>query len=1006
MDPLSLLGVTATIVQSIGVAFKAATVIRQYAGETQSVDLDMPLDELALTLDHLRHAKVIENSEFAELARDAYGLAKDLLDMNAKLIKSRHAPLWTLPVQRARAASSRRQIDARIEELLELQRKIERILLTRLSRVREDDVHKIQESHDFKELDAYGKAAVTALLGQYLDQKNDGDAARCFTSAGRLMNHIQGSAGAGNIQDDGSPLNHARAAEDERRVSADGALLELLQYRLMENRKAMITKPFESSCQWVYKKPVDGKWKSLPDWLDCGSGVYLIVGNEASGKSTMMKYISTREKTLEGLRKWAHDQPLVTAAFFFWRNGTQLEKSEEGLWRSLLYSVLDQLPQLMPIVFPREWALLYSTAGGEDSMLSEGLGAWEVETLQRAFHRLVTQDQMPLKLFILIDGIDEYQNDGSSDDFGKIVGFIKEEIASSENVKALVSSRPLEAFDRSGLQPSLTLHELNHDDIEVYVRSVLEEDNRFLANRDADSEKAEPLIRYILSASKGVFLWAVLSVRTVGGKLAEGKSLDEITASLQREFILALADLYRLIWEGMEDTTTMQAAQILQIMLAGKEVKRSWLDNDEEGLRLIDLALGLGDPEETIEAHVVPWHIVKPDVQGKCNAIANGFMKTWPGFITTANVGEGERNWNPSSRIRYCHRSVPEFFSERYASLLRTATLNLSFQFCPRIAHLKAAVHQLKVLPKPLLDEPLRVLWAIATTALMAANRIDTGNPFSPGGAGDLDVLYALDTHKYHALLVELDRTMEHHHKILQQDAENNYLQTVLQDHRGTVIIHDRGRDSRLKAAMHWSNFHSDPAYAHPRSWNDSFLSLTIEFGLHNYVKSRLGSGNSSKVLKAKKGRPLLDYALRPSLPLHVAPHTLVAPDVVKTLLDHGARPNEKFEGRTCWEGALQWQYDVFAVGEGRAVFEMGGTTEDARRVADSRVEVFTMLLDKGADVLASIVTAKGNKISARRVLEVSLKGWVTNEDIVQALLERFPEDKTDRLGSFRVFGD
>ncbi|KAF5007201.1 hypothetical protein FDECE_6463 [Fusarium decemcellulare] len=885
-----------------------------------------------------------------------------------------------------------------------------------LTRTREDAVKNIRESLEFKKLDVRREVAVDALLDQYVNNKNDRDATRCFVSAGRLMNHIRGSAGPEDVQDGSSPFNEAHVVVDGRRASADRALLDLLQYRGMENRKAVIAQPFKSSCQWVYREPVDGEWASLPGWLTCGSGVYLIVGHEASGKSTLMKYISTHEKTLECLSQWAKGQPVVTAAFFFWRNGTQLERSEEGLWRSLLYSILYELPQLMPIVFPREWALLYSSVGSEDSMLNEGLGAWEVKKLQRAFHRLVDQKKMPQKLFILIDGIDEYQDDGSSDDFGKIVRFINGEVASSENIKALVSSRPLEAFDQEDLQPSLTLHELNHDDIEVYVRSVLEEDSQFRSKRDTDNVKAESLILYILSESKGAFLWAVLAVRTVKTKLAEGKTLDEIKAGLQRELGSALGDLYKLIWDSMNPTAQTQASQILQIMLAGKEIKRSWLDNDEEALRLIDLTLGLGDPNETIDAHIIQWQIAQSDIQNKCNTIADGFMKTWPGFITIASLREGERNWNPSSRIRYCHRSVPDFFSKYYMSLLRTATLGLSFQFCPRVAHLKAVVHQLKVLPKPLLDEPLRVLWALVTTALMAANRIDTGDTFNPGNSRHSDVPYTLDTHKYHALLAQLDRTMAHHHKILQQHVDNNYrtmaqhrkilqqhvdnnyLPTVLQDHRRTVSIHDRGRDSRLKAAMHWSNFHNDRAYAHPRSWNDSFLSIAVQFGLHNYVDSQLGSGNSSKVLKAKKGRPLLDYALRPSLPLIVVPYILFTPVMVKTLLDHGAHPNEKFEGRTCWEGALQWQYDVFGAGKGRVVFDVGGTTEDAQRMADARAKMFTMLLDKGADVLASIEIANGDRVSARQVVKDYLNDWVTNGDLVRALLERFPEDKTARV--------
>ncbi|KAB5560340.1 hypothetical protein GE09DRAFT_1116726 [Coniochaeta sp. 2T2.1] len=107
---------------------------------------------------------------------------------------------------------------------------------------------------------------------------------------------------------------------------------------------------------------------------------------------------------------------------------------------------------------------------------------------------------------------------------------------------------------------------------------------------------------------------------------------------------------------------------------------------------------------------------------------------------------------------------------------------------------------------------------------------------------------------------------------------------------------------------MHWSNFHSDPALAHLRSWEDSLLSLAVQFELHTYVKLQLKE--RPEVLKSKKGRPLLDYALYPS---GVAPYRLGTTAMVNLLLEHGANTNKKFEKRTCWERALLWQYENLA---------------------------------------------------------------------------------------------
>jgi len=72
-----------------------------------------------------------------------------------------------------------------------------------------------------------------------------------------------------------------------------------------------------------------------------------------------------------------------------------------------------------------------------------------------------------------------------------------------------------------------------------------------------------------------------------------------------------------------------------------------------------------------------------------------------------------------------------------------------------------------------------------------------------------------------------------------------------------------------------------------------------------------------------------------------IAPYHLVKPRLVKALLDHGADPNEKFEKRTCWERALQWQHESYA----SAASAAGTTLDEARKIAEDRVEIFRLLV-------------------------------------------------------------
>ena len=63
-----------------------------------------------------------------------------------------------------------------------------------------------------------------------------------------------------------------------------------------------------------------------------------------------MKFLAHHPETRSNLKVWAKNKTLVLAAFFFWSSGTNLQKSQEGLLRSLLFEILSQSPELVPRV--------------------------------------------------------------------------------------------------------------------------------------------------------------------------------------------------------------------------------------------------------------------------------------------------------------------------------------------------------------------------------------------------------------------------------------------------------------------------------------------------------------------------------------------------------------------------------------------------------------------------------------------------------------------------------
>ena len=71
-------------------------------------------------------------------------------------------------------------------------------------------------------------------------------------------------------------------------------------------------------------------------WLRNGNQVFHISGKAGSGKSTLMKLLLDHPRTREELKRWAGEKQLVFAHFFFWRSGDKLQRSLEGLYRSIL----------------------------------------------------------------------------------------------------------------------------------------------------------------------------------------------------------------------------------------------------------------------------------------------------------------------------------------------------------------------------------------------------------------------------------------------------------------------------------------------------------------------------------------------------------------------------------------------------------------------------------------------------------------------------------------------
>jgi hypothetical protein len=204
-----------------------------------------------------------------------------------------------------------------------------------------------------------------------------------------------------------------------------------------------------------------------------------------------MKFLFEHEQTRVHLDSWAHGK-LTIAASFFWSAGSDLEKSHVGLLRALLYQILDQHPELIQVMFPERWKAALKSSTQQKP--------WTEKELLIALKLLSQAPTSSLRLFFLIDGLDEFS--GDHQDLTESL----QELNNSPAIKICVSSRPWIVFESaygSNLRCSMELHDLTVRDIDICIATRLESlhDHGVLTG-----EELKALGDEIRTRAQGVFL--------------------------------------------------------------------------------------------------------------------------------------------------------------------------------------------------------------------------------------------------------------------------------------------------------------------------------------------------------------------------------------------------------------------------------------------------------------------------------------------------------------------
>ena len=442
-------------------------------------------------------------------------------------------------------------------------------------------------------------------------------------------------------------------------LRAEQRILASLAFRQIHVRQSTIPESHVETFSWIFRSEQE-HGPSMPkvqflQWLERGEGVYWVGGKAGSGKSCLMKFLCDHSETQNALEVWAGSNELVTASFFFWSSGTDLQKSQEGLLHTLLFEILRKCPHLISRVAPNRWG---------DSVERE----WTHPELLATIGKLSEENQSTIKFCFFIDGLDEYRGDPRD-----VVDVVKK-LTKWSNIKLCVSSRPWPIFkqhyDLDMAQPQrLYLQDLTREDIEKYVRDELESNSMFVRARKGDA-KFQDLVTEIVDRAQGVFLWVFLVVRSLLHGLTNADTLDIMQERLH-ELPVELDDFFQHMLDSIDDVYRTQMLRSFQVAIEAEDplplLLFSFVDDLEHDP---ELALDSGtqtdvesSPFPSIGGQTLSMHSL---ISEKEEGMQRRLDARSKGLLEVCREPSAQMDAYLVNRVDFLHRTVREFLHKTF----------------------------------------------------------------------------------------------------------------------------------------------------------------------------------------------------------------------------------------------------------------------------------------------------------------------------------------------------
>ncbi|KAL6713126.1 hypothetical protein ACLMJK_009247 [Lecanora helva] len=682
MDLVTALGLAANVFQFVDFAsklFSAAYEIHHAGASTANLDVSLVANDLSGLNVNLKSSlkrtdeqiALSEDDQALEvLATECIAIGDDLaLRLNKLRIDPRHTSKWRTFRQVLKAIWQDDKINATYKRLENIR---SQLAFPSIAKELAQNPTKVASLLDAQTTELRRRHDESDMLAREMQRE---------TLA--AINRLQPSASADLMFRPPSP---GRQPEEELSPEVvTTMLLNLLKFRQMTARQEDIVDAHAGTFRWLLDESQPNNRRALFSpllpWLESGRGCYWVSGKAGSGKSTCMKYLGASSAVEQAVKRWAGPNQLIRASFYFWRGGTPLQRTQEGLLRSLLYSILSQRRDLVQPCFPTKFDELRFGVDNESETIPLS------EYIKPAF-LLLAEMKIDIKIFLYIDGVDEFDGDHSD-----ISSFFMS-LTTSPTFKVLLSSRPIAACaDTFKTCPSLRLQDLTRYDIQKYVEDTLGRHERMDQLLSENPREASHLRKLILSKASGVFLWVRLVVKSLlDGFRNYDRMLD--LESRVNEYPAELGSLYLHMFQNLEIRYQSHAAQLLRIMVQSIAV--------QDVSPLTVLQMSFADEVSPTQALQAPSRqLTVQERQVRCESIEGRLRSRCWGLLEVVHkesivaVPEEPDREYYASEVQVLHKSVLDFLAEEE---VWTKLLSATPKFDPNSVLMAASLMQVKTL--------------------------------------------------------------------------------------------------------------------------------------------------------------------------------------------------------------------------------------------------------------------------------------------------------------------